>query len=528
MKKEPQGRAESPLRFVARHWPFLIVVAAGLAIRIAVSLTYRPALMFVGDSYGYLLRAADLTPGLVRPIFYPLMIWPFQRLSLVSLIPVAQHLLGLGVGVAIYVLMRRLGIGMWGSTLAAAPILLDAYEVNIEQFIMAETLFTALVVGAVVMLMWRKRPGFAASVGAGLCIAAATLTREVGIVLIVPVLAFLLVRRSGWLRTGAALACFAVPLIAYSFWFKAVNGSFGLSGHDGFFLYGRVATFANCTRSDIPPSERLLCDPRKPSHRPFANFYVWNSQSPVHRLLVSSGTEANGILKDFSLRVIRHQPLDYVTTVLGDFLHFLAPGHTTGPQDEPLQIWQFPKQMPILDHVYLSIPPCLVHPTNGCVDTLQLCFHTGPGCVQVLPIGPRHPALASMLQGYQRVVFVPGPALALALVLGLAGGLGFRGRWRLRGESLLFTVIGILVLIVPVITVMFDYRYMLPALALLPPGGVVGAVALRDRISRWQTLRALSRTRRPESNGHEDVKGKEQDLVPVPGARAPRVEPAGG
>ena len=354
---------------------------------------------------------------------------------------------------------------------------------------MAETVFTALVVGALLLVLWRRPPGFIASAFAGLLIAFATLTREVGIVLIVPVILFLLVRRAGILRVASALVAFAVPLLLYLSWYHSVHGQYELSGRDGFFLYGRVATFANCSPSEIPSNERLLCDPRPPSQRPFANFYVWNSQSPFHRLLVDP-VQANRILKDFSMRVIKHQPFEYAKTVLGDFLHFFAPGRTTGPQDESLGIWQFPKHMPIQDHVYLSIPPCLAHPTGGCAQTVKLCFHGGPGCLQLSSKGPSGPGVVSFLQGYQRLVFVPGPLLAVGLILGLLGGLGLRGRWRLRAESSLFTGVGILVLIVPVMTVMFDYRYMLPGLALIPAGGVLGVAALRDRTAGWRARRS--------------------------------------
>ena len=521
MTRDVRERAASSRLSLPHHWPFLIVLAAGVVFRVLVLLSFRPALMFVGDSYGYLLRGASLSPGAVRPIFYPFLLAPFQRMGRVGWVPLWQHLLGLAVGVAIYVLMRRLGIGVWGSTAAAAPILLDAYEINIEQFIMAETVFTALVVVALLLLMWKERPGFVAAAGAGLCIACATLTREVGLVLIAPVLVFLLVRRAGLLRTGVALAAFAAPVLVYSFWFQSVNGSFGLSGHDGFFLYGRVATFADCSADGIPYNERLLCDPRPAADRPFANFYVWNSESPVHRLLAGDTPEANAIIKDFSIRVIRHQPLDYARAVLGDFLHFLAPGRTTGSQDEPLQIWQYSKQMPILDHVYLSIPPCLAHPSGNCADTQHLCFHGGIGCMELASTDPAHPGIVGFLQGYQRVMFMPGPLLALTIVLGFAGGLGWRRRWRLRAETLLLTIFGILILIVPVMTVMFDYRYMLPALAVLPPAGVLGTVALRDRIRRWRSRRSTAGPGEPESNGHEDRPGMGDELL-----RLPEVQPS--
>jgi hypothetical protein len=134
--------------------------------------------------------------------------------------------------------------------------------------------------------------------------------------------------------------------------------------------------------------------------------------------------------------------------------------------------------------------------------------------MQLASTGPSHPSFVSFLQGYQRLVFAPGPLIALGLVLGLLGGLGLRGRWRLRGESLMFSVVGILVLIVPVMTVMFDYRYMLPALALLPPAGVVGTVALQDRIRRRRAERSASGEDGPAESEREPGRpGTEHQLL---------------
>jgi hypothetical protein len=189
-----------------------------------------------------------------------------------------------------------------------------------------------------------------------------------------------------------------------------------------------------------------------------------------------------------------------------------------------LQIWQYAKQMPILDHVYLSIPPCLAHPFDDCADTQHLCFHGGIGCMQLASTDPAHPGIVGFLQGYQRVVFMPGPLLALTILLGFAGGLGWRGRWRLRAESLLLTVFGILILIVPVMTVMFDYRYMLPALAVLPPAGVLGTVALRDRVRRRRARRVAAAVGEPASNGQGDGPEAAEDLARLPEVRVPDSE----
>ena len=68
---------------------------------------------------------------------------------------------------------------------------------------------------------------------------------------------------------------------------------------------------------------------------------------------------------------------------------------------------------------------------------------------------------------------------------------------------------------------------MLPGLALLPPGGVVGAMALQDRIRGWRSRRATLRGE-PESNGHEDVQSSETAPIHVAGTQVTEVDPRGG
>ena len=55
-------------------------------------------------------------------------------------------------------------------------MLLDGYQIHLEHFVMAETLFTALVVAAMVLLVWSDRPGAAACVAVGALLAGAALT----------------------------------------------------------------------------------------------------------------------------------------------------------------------------------------------------------------------------------------------------------------------------------------------------------------------------------------------------------------
>ena len=50
-----------------------------------------------------------------------------------------QHLVGLAMAVALYLMMRRHGVPRWLAAVATAPILLDAYQLQIEQTIMPDT-----------------------------------------------------------------------------------------------------------------------------------------------------------------------------------------------------------------------------------------------------------------------------------------------------------------------------------------------------------------------------------------------------
>ncbi|MGH9265060.1 MAG: hypothetical protein ACRD1D_10255, partial [Acidimicrobiales bacterium] len=160
-------------RLLRTDWPILALVVAGAGLRLATTVAYRPAMAFLQDSFDYLADAQRLEPGMIRPFGYPLFLRVLSAGGRLDLVPVIQHLLGLGVGVALYLLLRHLGARSWVAGLGAAPVLLDGYQIYLEHFVMAETLFAALVVAAVVLLLWPDRPGAAAAAGAGAVLAAA-------------------------------------------------------------------------------------------------------------------------------------------------------------------------------------------------------------------------------------------------------------------------------------------------------------------------------------------------------------------
>jgi hypothetical protein len=450
---------------VARHRLFAVLLVAAAALRVVVQVAYRPALFFYGDSFSYLANAARLRPEPVRPAGYPALLRVVLVVHDLAAVPAVQHVMGLATGVVIYALVRRLGAGAVGGSIAAAPVLFDAYQLDIEQHILSEALFSLLIAASLVVLLWRARPSYAACVAAGALLAAAALTRSVGLPLIVPALAFVLVR-CGVVRTLALGAAFALPLAGYAAWYSTVpGGTFALSGRDGYFLYGRVADFASCSGMPLRPAQhRVLCDPRPQGERPNPNYYVWHKWSHhSYRGFPHLQSRRNALLQSFALGVIRRQPLAYARTVLGDMEHYAAFGRSTGPRDEPVGEWQFrvihtqsPRRLALVGHD--------VRAWGGTIGGWQ--------------------SAQRLLSTYRRIVYTPGTLLVVALLLAIAGaavGAAPGVARAVRAETLTLAAAGVLLPLTAAMTSMFDYRYLLPALPLLPAAGVLGATVLAAR-----------------------------------------------
>jgi hypothetical protein len=198
--------------------------------------------------------------------------------------------------------LRRLGVGPWGGALGAAPILLDGYQLSIEHYLLSEALFQALVVGGLALLLWGPRPALAATAVAGILLGLSTVTRFVGGVVIVAALVYCVVARVGWARIGTLVAAFLVPLAAYSAWYESALGTYGITNRNGFFLYGRVSSFADCSKIDPPPNLRRFCLDKPPAERE-RNFGIFALSSVDLGELVRS-KDANARLFDFSRAAI--------------------------------------------------------------------------------------------------------------------------------------------------------------------------------------------------------------------------------
>jgi len=445
---------------IRRHRPFLVLVVLGVLLRVVVMVGYRPAIFYVDSLASYLLPLPTLDPSGQDPIGYDLfLLGPVVKVADLRAVAALQHLLGIGMAVAGYALLRHKGAGRWLAALAVTPVLLDGYQVQIEHNLMADTLFEALLVAALVTLAWPDRPGWAGAVAAGLLLGLAATVREVGAVLIAPLVLYALVAGGRWGRRGALAAvaalAFVVPVAAYVNYYHDVTGKYALSHAGGSALYGRVAVFVDCAGLDLPAQERVLCPPVPRAQRQGPDFWAHDGRSPFAALQQSAPDRADDLARDFALRAIRHQPLDFVASVAGDAVKALS--WQRGDWEwwtTPVERWRFQTEFPTF--------PDLVT-----IDSItQLSHRYGDGDpVAVRPVG-------WLLRGYQLSVgYTPGPLLAVLVVLALAG-------LRRRPEPLLFLAGGVLVLLAGDV-VEFSWRYQLPGYVLLPLAGALGVVALR-------------------------------------------------
>lgn len=457
----PKTAVSAPLR---RHGLFSTLFIAGVALRVVTQFAYRPAILYI-DSYRYLFGAFDLDPTRNQPLGYTLFIRPMLRaFDSLAVLPAVNHILGLAMAAAIYAVLLRRGARRWLAALATAPVLLDAYQLQIEQMIMSDTLFQAMLVAAFALLVWWRRPGPLVAAGAGLLLGFAVWVRLVGQPLIIPAVIFLLLAGGPWLRRllSAALCVvmFAMPLLFYANWHESAGGEFRLNYQKSYVLYARVAPIVDCATVDLPVYERPLCPKTPLSQRPNEDWYFWNG--PIRAYRPPPGLDKQEVLRDFFNRVLAQQPLAVVRAVGWDYLKSFAWEKRTFGNDLPASRWQFTTDYPFYNR------PDLARQTVGAYGG------NGPAVNE---------PLARFLRGYQLSIGdTPGPLLLGAAVVALVAAAG-AGRARLSGlraACLLWTTAGVGIVLASDLYE-FSWRYQLPALVLLPVAGVLGLTAYRHR-----------------------------------------------
>jgi hypothetical protein len=456
------------------HWMLCVLLGLGAGLRVLTMLAYQPAILYI-DSFNYLDNLSDLRPDGLRPIGYDLILNVLLLVGGLRAVAVVQHLLGLGMAVMIYRLLLRHGARRWLAAVASAPVLLDAYQVQIEHNIMPDVWFQALLAVIIWVLTWRGLPSPWHAAGAGALIGFAVMVRLVGIALLLPALAYLVVagslwvNRTGWrrigLRAAAMAAGFAVLLGGYAGYYRIITGVWGISGASSGALYGRAAAIADCERIPAGTSERAVCPPQPPGQRFGVDYYVHDPASPALSVVLPSGESMDAVQASFARQVFANQPLDLAVAISKDFVKGFRPIRRDAVNDVPVDRWYFQTEYP-----YFGI--------QELVEARAFEFGGVPISV--------NRSLAELLRGYQLTVgYTPGPLLGVGLVVGLLGGFGIGNARRsgIRAASLLVSGIAVTALMTAA-AFEFSWRYQLPGLVLLPMAGALGVTAFTGPLRR--------------------------------------------
>ncbi|WP_440088306.1 hypothetical protein [Streptosporangium sp. LJ11] len=484
----PPERGARLRAFLSRHRLFVAALALAFLLRVVTMLGYGPALWF-NDSYEYVSGAVNPSrPSALRPNGYSFLLLLLRPLHSFALVAFVQHLMGLGIAVLIYTLLRgRFGLPGWGATLAAVPVLFDTYQIQLEHLIMSDVMFMLLVVGVITLVLWHRRMSWRLGAVIGLMLALTALTRSIGLPILALVVVYLLVKRTAWKTIAAMITACALPVVGYMAWFASAHGNFAMTNSDGAILYMRTSLFADCTKMKVDPREELelalLCISAPPSERHFSGQkYLWWAQNGqrFHAFGVGSTftPEMNKTAGAFAQRAILSQPMDYLGIVAGDFFRAFHWGRPRFPDVQTYVQYEFPLTTKVLP-AWSSY--------QGNTDTDARKYDPGLRVAQLQGkqrvIGTDlHAPWATFLQGYQRVVRLPGIVLGALLLVGLAGVVA---RWRRLGGAVLLPWLAAFGLILaPAATAEFDYRYLLPA---VPLACLAAAISLRHGFSRPAT-----------------------------------------
>ena len=497
------GRTPSVLRY---HWLASILIAAGVALRVLAQMAYHPAIIFI-DTLKYLYGS---WPG-SDPIGYKVPLKAILLVGNLGTVEVVQHLLGIAIAVTLYVVMLRRGLPRWLSALAIAPVLLDAYQVQVESMIMPDIWFEALVVAGLAVLLWRPVPSMRLALVGGALLGASTGIRQIGEVLIIPALIFVVAMGGGWrkiVQNGTAVACaFVLAVLLYMSGDYQLAGHFWISRSSVSLTYGRMASVADCATLKLPKVEQPLC-PNKAQQAKGPDWLDHGQYSPLRTydtvLPISLLGHKDQLVANFNRAVERQQPTRVISGIVRDSVKLFAVNRITSPGDTPIVRWQFQRKFPTAQYgPWISVRDNAIWLDTGSFvsSNVQKLNPAYGGAPQV------DKPIAAFLRWYQlRGGYTPGPLYLLCVIAGLAGSvLAFMRRPRARAArlaalaSLFFFASGVIVLGVSDLFE-FTWRYQIPAIVTLPPAGAlgIGALILAARRPRTPVPADIVAERAPE------------------------------
>ena len=179
-------RARATARWLGQalrqHWVMTALLVLGLALRVITQVAYRPALFYI-DTLKYLFNAF---PG-TDPVGYKVPLYTMVFFGGLPGVAAVQHLLGLAMAAGLYILL----LAPWGAPAGwrrwpPRRCCWTLTSCRSSRWIMPDVWFEAAILGGLMLLLWQRRPGWAAVATAGLVLGSSATLRQVGEILILP------------------------------------------------------------------------------------------------------------------------------------------------------------------------------------------------------------------------------------------------------------------------------------------------------------------------------------------------------
>ncbi len=441
--------------------------------------SYSPAFLGFPDSHQYLLAAAlNIFRDAQHPAGYPLFLRLVHHLSdTLSFTILVQHAVGVATGLLLYGSVRRTGAPPWLGLAPAAVVFFGGTGLFLEHSLLSDPLFAFLqAVGVYAAVRALYEPRLRWPLLAGAAIGIAFWVRTVAIssaFLVAPV--FLFAAAGSARRRLLSAATATLVVIALVLTYVAAQAYFtgyvGYERQSAWNLYGRVATFVDCSRFTPPKGTRFLCPTEPLAHRVSQALFQYGPSSPAVRRFggPSRAPEyANSLLQKFSVAAIEHEPIAYAGAIVRALGRYFFPSAGEGYTPESIR-------QALLDPAEAK----QAEPTVALFYRDSLGFHRPASAIRALSF-------------YERHTRIQGPVLILLLLAALCGLPFLAGR--MRAAAILFTLTAIFSIVFAEAASSYDARYAYPTFGPLAAGAALGAWGIATRLKR---RRQVSRRRPP-------------------------------
>jgi hypothetical protein len=460
----------------------VLLVIAAIGVRAWLMAIYRPAFLGFSDSSAYLSAAAhNIFADAQHPAGYPFFLRLAHHLSdQLSFVIVVQHALGVASGLLLYVSLRRLRVAPWVGLIPAAIVFFGGTGLLLEHAPLADPLLTFLQSVAIyAVIRTLDSSALRWPVLAALATGAAFWVKTIAIssaILIPVVLLFAAAgnRRRRLLAASLSTAVVALMIFAYVGTQAYFTGRWGYERQSAWNLYGRVATFADCSRFTPPKGTAFLCPTEPPSRRNTGNYFQYDAHAPAVRRYhgpARAPGSANAVLQRFSVAAIEKEPGAYAAAVMRGLSFYVLPREGEGYSPQALTD-------ALLDtgtqHTGNSIK---ARPAVALLYPTSTGLHYSSGALTAISWYERHTRLG-------------GAVMFLLLGAALAGPFVLRGRTRTAAVFLGLTAL--LSITVAIATNSYDARYACPTFGPLAASAALGGWGLARLLSGAVRRRAGS------------------------------------